>query len=73
MKKIIITTDESKLKGPITEDEVKDTILDRIEDATDYGYWSELLWNGDYGEEYEENEDDDIPCSVSEAVTIIEV
>lgn len=38
MKKIIITIDESKLKGPITEDEVIDTILDRIDDATDYGY-----------------------------------
>lgn len=38
MKKIIITIDESKLKDPITEDEVVDTILDRIDDATDYGY-----------------------------------
>lgn len=73
MKKIIITIDASKLKDPITEEEVMDTILDRIDDATDYGYWSELLWNGDYGEEYEENEDEEIPCSVSEAVTIIEV
>ena len=73
MKKIIITIDESKLKGPITEDEVMDTILDRIDDATDYGYWAELLANGDYGEEYEESYDEEIPESVSEAVTIIEV
>lgn len=72
MKKIIVTIDESKLKDPITEDQVKDTILDRIEDALDYGYWSELLWNGDYGEEYEENEDEEIPCSVRESVTIVE-
>lgn len=73
MKKIIVTIDESKLKGPITEDEVKDTILGRIEDALDYGHWSELLWNGDYGDEYEENEDDEIPYSVRESVTIVEV
>ena len=38
MKKLIITIDESKLKDPITEDEVKDTILDKIDDALDYGY-----------------------------------
>ena len=38
MKKIIITIDASKLKDPITEEEVMDTILDRIDDATDYGY-----------------------------------
>lgn len=38
MKKLIITIDESKLKDPITEDEVKDIILGRIEDALDYGY-----------------------------------
>ena len=38
MKKLIITIDESKLKDPITEDQVRDTILDRIEDALDYGY-----------------------------------
>ena len=73
MKKIIVTIDESKLKGPITEEDVVDTILDRIDDATDYGYWSELLWNGDYGEEYVENEDEEIPCSVRQAVTTIEV
>ena len=38
MKKLIITIDESKLKDPITEDQVKDTILDRIEGVLDYGY-----------------------------------
>ena len=44
----------------------------KLDWVLDYGYWSELLWNGDYGEEYEENEDDEIPCSVRESVTIIE-
>lgn len=73
MKKIIVTIDESKLKDPITEEKVKNIILGRIEDALDYGYWSEPLWNGDYGDEYEENEDEEIPCSVRESVTIIEV
>lgn len=70
MKKIIITIDDSKLKGPITENDVLNTIDDRIQDAIDYGYWAELLWNGEYGKEWENYEGDSIPNSVEEAVNV---
>ncbi len=71
MRRIIITIDENALKDPITIDEVMNTIEDHIQDATDYGNWSELLWNGDYGEKYTDDKlVNDIANSVSKAVNV---